>query len=105
MKQDTETKLSQQVLLKKKKTATIMSEDISHNSHSWGLRTSFMIVDNFSHSINKLVTKISISFVYTLRKASALCLIQFHLNLKHSFPKTAVREFNQVDILLKIVFI
>lgn len=64
-----------------------MNEGISHNSHRIGLRKSFMIAGDFSNPINRLITRISISFLYTLRRGSALCLIHLHLNLKHRFQK------------------
>lgn len=64
-----------------------MNEDISHNSHSSGLRKSFKITGNLSNPINRLITKISTSFLYTLRRASTLCLISLQFYLKHSFQK------------------
>lgn len=64
-----------------------MNEDISHNCHRTGLRKSCMIAGVFLNPINRLITKMSISFLYTLRRASALCLNYLHLNLKHRFKK------------------
>lgn len=69
-----------------------MNEDISHNSHRIGLRKSFMIAGGFSNSINRLITKTSISFLYTLMRGSALYLIHLHLNSKHRFQKIEVGE-------------
>lgn len=64
-----------------------MNEDTSRNCHRIELRKYFTIAGDSSNPINRPITKISISFLCKRKRASALCLIHLHLNLKHRFKK------------------